>query len=1085
MKKLVVVSLVLVVAILATAAVAGAKEIERKVPVIDEAVGVVPMGHVFGLNAAMAGTDTFYYGGTVIAGGDTFAAAPAAPGWANRKMWTWSPGGFNGTPHSGLNMDGWRGVDLTDQAEDYMHVVSDTSSNPYLNIGTCVRSGHKSLFCGVTSQQAYDLCYVNHTGTGYGNNMYQTVVTGSYTYASGDNITLAYDYHNESEAGFDYGYCILQIYDTGASEWVDYDTMATYDDVVSGSESIDVDLHLASLTPPVDFRIAFNFDSDGGYSDQDGYNPTTCGGLEIDDYALTINSAVDSENFEVVADGGLPSGWAHYYAGYGDYAHVKHINDLPILPNQDVCYAWIGSEWCGIADSVLVFYDENHLTYPHPLYQNNFAYSPVIDFSDHPGLAGKLMTCERFGYSPLAMYIFFVFETRYAPACESGGWSRWLSDGYVYYTGETATCRAVTFDLSTLIPPSAEKAQIAYGVVNYCEEAMDEPVCSYTCNVTPYFDNVSFGLYGSDVAPYISMRELDYFQDQFAEDGTLNPASTADTRVAGYLGDYLLNPPIFGDTMVCHGGADNMEVWLTFRMAAVGPQQPVTHAFFTTWFPTATAGAWQSARMDTARVTASPTTTTTVAKTWMTAFHEADPVRIANGLAEGTEILPNNLFVPGTRIEFFLKARYTGSGDWFLLPDTAGGVAEEFEILPMYRDDGEGGVQWPCLIVADHFGRRGNAGLRNSDRIGQHLTANGFYYDTFSKLGPTSDLRNGIGRWAANAGQVGGPGTDKYNWGPGATLNQMLAYTHCMLNAGTQLNYSMYQQDVNLINSWLVTYSNIDTPRFFWMSGDCVARNLYNNSTWGRPFLNNILGATSLYSNYASKTSDYTYCLPVRGVAGGALPDTTLFVARTNGCLSTFNVIGLSGSAPNAKTERKYDSQATIRYAVVSNAVSVVGGPSYQTLTEGYDNCVIRTDGSLGYPLCGNDNVMTGWFATVLGWANYSASSWCDPSLVDVDPISGTPPAVRTSLAQAYPNPMNPTATIWYTVGAPGKVSLKVFDVSGRVIRTLVEKAEATGRHSVIWDGTTDRGEKVASGVFFYQLNAPGYSGAKKIVVLQ
>jgi len=53
------------------------------------------------------------------------------------------------------------------------------------------------------------------------------------------------------------------------------------------------------------------------------------------------------------------------------------------------------------------------------------------------------------------------------------------------------------------------------------------------------------------------------------------------------------------------------------------------------------------------------------------------------------------------------------------------------------------------------------------------------------------------------------------------------------------------------------------------------------------------------------------------------------------------------------------------------------------------------------------------------------------------------------------------------------------------VIRTLVDEAKVTGRYSVIWDGSNDRGEKVASGVFFYQLNGPGYSGAKKIVILQ
>jgi flagellar hook assembly protein FlgD len=104
---------------------------------------------------------------------------------------------------------------------------------------------------------------------------------------------------------------------------------------------------------------------------------------------------------------------------------------------------------------------------------------------------------------------------------------------------------------------------------------------------------------------------------------------------------------------------------------------------------------------------------------------------------------------------------------------------------------------------------------------------------------------------------------------------------------------------------------------------------------------------------------------------------------------------------------------------------------------------------------------------------------------VNVNPNAGGVPPVVASLAQAYPNPMNPTATISYTVGAPGKVMLRVFDVTGRVIRTLVDETQATGRHAVIWDGSSDRGEKVASGVFFYQLEAPGFKGAKKIVILQ
>jgi hypothetical protein len=136
--------------------------------------------------------------------------------------------------------------------------------------------------------------------------------------------------------------------------------------------------------------------------------------------------------------------------------------------------------------------------------------------------------------------------------------------------------------------------------------------------------------------------------------------------------------------------------------------------------------------------------------------------------------------------EYYLKACYAGSADTFYLPNAVPPEDPyyEFEILPMMVDDGQGSVKWPCLIVADHFAQRGNAFEWNSDRIERHLNASGYEFDVFGKLGATSDFRNGLGRWAANIGQLGAPGTPKYNWGPGATLNQLLAYTHCLMNTG-------------------------------------------------------------------------------------------------------------------------------------------------------------------------------------------------------------------------------------------------------------------------------------------------------------
>ena len=1078
------------------ASLCSARETERKIPIPDDQLtraastrttGAV--ANVFGVSQVTC--DTFYYGGTVIMDDTAYAAAPLAPGWANRKMWSWSADGFNGTPHSGLNMDGWVGEDLTTQAEDYFR-VADNSNDLNYGIGTCVLAGTKSLFCGVTTGQAAALCYIDQVGTGYGNNWNQRVVTKTYTYNLGDIISLSYKYHDESEIDFDYGYTILQTWD--GARWINYDTLATYTGNLTGTATVVVTNFFGALNPPIDFRIGFIFASDGGYSDEDASNPTNCGGFVIDDYSLVWDGgATDSENFEDVAPGSLPAGWIRIAGAFGDYAvgdfaAVRHLDDLPIpvTLGQVPCVPAVGSGVCDIADSVLTFFDPNGgpIQRWHPLYQENGAISPIIDFSDHPGVPGRYLTCERFANLPMADYVFMQWAVRYAPACESGGWSRWLSNGYVYYTPEGPSCRTMAFDVSTWVPPDAQKAQVLYSVINECygcPHVPPYPCCTYTNNVTPYFDNVSFGVYGSDFAPYISIDASDCWQDQFAEDGTLDPASTADTRIPRQLTTSGL--PIFGDTLTCVGSADNMEVDFVFRMAKVGPRQELTDPFFTAWFPGITGGGWVEVRMDTAEVTQSSVSTVPVLGKWMCTFHEEDPVSIANGLVEGREILPNNLFVPGTRIEYFLKARYLGSATWWLLPDTTDNGYEEFEILPMMVDDGMGGLQWPCLIVADHYGQMGNSGERNSDRIARNLKAKNLAFDTFNRLGSAAYM-NGIGRSPANPGQIGGPGDDKYNWGPGATINQMLAYTHCILNAGSSSSNGMSESDVNLIRDWLTLHSYEISPKFFWLSGDQVVSWL-NGKTWARPFLNSTLGVSYLHANYAQQHNDSTYCLPMDGMPGGSILclDPELFVIRENGCPRTFNCISTCGGGSVQEIGYNLTGPGDQEVAAVGNAPA---GKYYKTFTEGYDHCLIRTSTVPIQPGCGTDGFMGTWLSCVLDWAGYGSSSICGTDISQIEPPEPDLPHRAVSwLGRAFPNPMNPTSSISYSVGKPGMVALRVFDVTGRVIRTLVSESKTPGAYSVIWDGTNDKGQDVGSGIFFYQLEASGFKSAKKIVILQ
>jgi hypothetical protein len=89
------------------------------------------------------------------------------------------------------------------------------------------------------------------------------------------------------------------------------------------------------------------------------------------------------------------------------------------------------------------------------------------------------------------------------------------------------------------------------------------------------------------------------------------------------------------------------------------------------------------------------------------------------------------------------------------------------------------------------------------------------------------------------------------------------------------------------------------------------------------------------------------------------------------------------------------------------------------------------------------------------------------------------------SLSQNYPNPFNPTTKIEFTLAKSGFVTLQIYDVRGRKVRTLVSENLPSGYKSVLWDGKNDDGKDVASGVYFYQLKVGDFSEPKKMLLLK
>jgi len=94
------------------------------------------------------------------------------------------------------------------------------------------------------------------------------------------------------------------------------------------------------------------------------------------------------------------------------------------------------------------------------------------------------------------------------------------------------------------------------------------------------------------------------------------------------------------------------------------------------------------------------------------------------------------------------------------------------------------------------------------------------------------------------------------------------------------------------------------------------------------------------------------------------------------------------------------------------------------------------------------------------------------------DPTSGTDEDETSrkvfALLQNRPNPLTGSSSIRYSIPHDGEVSLRIYDITGRSVRSLVSGTEQAGWHTAIWDGSTQRGKPTTGGVYFYKLEFDG-----------
>jgi flagellar hook assembly protein FlgD len=91
------------------------------------------------------------------------------------------------------------------------------------------------------------------------------------------------------------------------------------------------------------------------------------------------------------------------------------------------------------------------------------------------------------------------------------------------------------------------------------------------------------------------------------------------------------------------------------------------------------------------------------------------------------------------------------------------------------------------------------------------------------------------------------------------------------------------------------------------------------------------------------------------------------------------------------------------------------------------------------------------------------------------------------ALRQNYPNPFNSTTVIGYSLRftKPTHITLKIYNLLGEEVRTLVEKWQSKGDYQVKWNGRDDLGREVASGIYFYRLKSEDFTDTKRMMLIK
>jgi hypothetical protein len=971
-------------------------------------------------------------------GKDVRSLAPsAAPDTTILGYWDFDNAGA-------CDQQGWTVHDLTSKPVFFR--VDDFAGLGGGDFGRLVAlEGNQSMWCGLRPNPVDpDICSYA-TLPGYGNNWDQRLTTAGCLSVTGD-VSIDFLLSWDCEEGYDR---VFVEYDQCDDNWVRLDPPSPYylwfdsngSDFIS--YSIPDSLHSGSA------RVRVRFTSDGAFSDEEGLLNTDgaflIDSLRVSDAGGTVLSTELFET-EAVGDQQVASGnWVASSAEpYGTYAALQ--SGLGLF-DQDPCVSDATCLWTFFSGSTADFSCGGFpgvTTVPYGTsdgkYLNNEIWSP---WATNAGAGSTYeLTFRVYRDLPFDALVFFVWHVR---SIGPGGCATAWRDNEVVYEGRFKAWDEPLYDLSTHVDPGATSIQIALGVVDFC------PIwCgvfgSGNCHTNaPFFDDVLLRRIDSN-GPRWSVRDFHLFQDNFAGDGT----TTGTVRA-----DMSLDVARYSDTVTDPGDSVAVTVYDPEAGIAGDPHTgtgPAVYAWVGVW-PAGQPGKSGAALSSDPSRWPVVDSTSTGGNTWYC-------VRMDSVWSFGSTVedrycvdLNDNLFTPGDTI------CYVFSSD-------GGGGTTYYSNLTGTTDDAsfafDNAMEFTCLPTAGFEGGRRILYVDNFDALG----AQPFFDTAFDVLGIHSlvdryDIHE-PGRGAENtlASRVVDP-----------TQQLVSSYHTIIWNSGDVGVRTLEGNDSNEKNDdYGLLYEfldNLPVPGGVYLSGDNLAYEWYNKSSPSAYQLRDFLDfqvASGDHIDYGLATSPL-----VIGASGGCFdhfpgPDTLIAYGGCPG-INDFDVLTVTSPAA---VEASYDGNPAYG-AVVGQKTNNSVGADVGVMLSGFSFHEIRDVEANGIP------ARVEHLKDILLWLGGTTPT-----------ATGATVPGGNSMSQNYPNPFNPTTAIEFTVKERARVALRVYNVAGQLVATLVDGVRAPGvTHRAEWDGLNRSGNSVASGVYFYRLQTPGVSITRKMVLLK